>query len=1366
MNTPTIISRSLIRSVSVFILLTTAWQAIGQNPNLWQDVNESSINAGPRWIVPLRYRSVRLDLQAAKQLLLQAPKEQTQAAVANTLTLQLPRPDGKMEEFVVVESPIMEQALADQFPEIKTYAGYASNNPTVTVRFDITPAGFHAMVLSPDGNYFIDPYSKSSTEFYVSYYKKDFVTDKELKCGFQSNTSNTSPPPVKRFGDLKLRTYRLALAATGEYTTFHGGTVPLALAAQVTTMNRVNGIYIKDLAVKMNIVANNNLIVYTNSATDPYTNGDAGTMLGQNQTNLTSVIGSTNYDIGHVFGTNSGGIAGLGVVCNASNKARGVTGSSAPINDPFDVDYVAHEIGHQFSGNHSYNNSCGNNRNNATAWEPGSGSTIMAYAGICSPNVQSLSDAYFHAGNLAEMYTFITGSGNSCAAQSTPVNSVPVISSNTASQTIPRSTPFSLTAVATDADGNSSLTYCWEQMDNEVSTQAPVSTSTNGPNFRSFTPSASSTRFFPRLSDLVNNTSPTWEVLPSVGRTLKFRLVVRDNSTTMGLNEHADITLTVNGSSGPFVVNIPSATGISWQAASTQTVTWDVANTSASPVSCANVDILLSTDGGLTYPTTLASNIPNNGSASITLPNVTSTTARIMVRGSGRAFFDISNNNFTITPCTPPAQPSAFTAAPTPVCQGQNNVVYTVPAVSGATSYTWSYSGTGATITGTTNSVSVNFANNATSGTLSVTANNTCSSTARTTAITVNTPPAQPSAFTAATTPVCQGQNSVVYTVPAVSGATSYTWSYSGTGATITGTTNSASVNFANNATSGTLSVTANNGCGSSMARTTAIVVNTPPAQPSAFTAAPTPVCQGQNNVVYTVPAVSGATSYMWSYSGTGATITGTTNSASVNFANNATSGTLSVTANNGCGSSMARTTSITVNSAPAQPSAFTAAPTPVCQGQNSVVYTVPAVVEATDYTWSYSGTGAAITGTTNSVSVNFANNATSGTLSVTANNICGSSTARTTAITVNTPPTATLTGTQSILQGQSATLTATLTGTSPWSIVVNGQTYSNINTSPYAFSVTPSITTTYTLTNVSNSCANVSVTTNNTATVTVQCADPDLIVENVTIDRYTPNRVEYTATIRNAGLVNASLDAFLLGVYASEDSLLNANDAFKYAISTGGNTLAPNQTLTFSYWSSFDFTNTQYYLRWQADYLTAITECSETNNNLFKLVNRCSDNGTLNLTGTLAAGYYATNQQVTLTNATLADNVLIVGSSISGLPITNINNSAIIVGGCLNVPSVPLRGASEVTTKSKPLVTFTRDASNKQVGFELSTEVEANIYVWNATKKSKVAMLQNNNKLSKGLHAFSEAQLKTNASDTFVLYVETPVGHYASVIP
>jgi hypothetical protein len=1186
MNTPTTFSFSLIRSVLVFILLTTSLRAVGQNSNLWQDVNEPLVDVGQRWIVPLRYRSVRLDLQAAKQLLLQAPKEQTPAAAANTTTLQLPRPDGTMEEFVIVESPMMEQALADQFPDIKTYAGYASNNPAVTVRFDVTPAGFHAMVLSPDGNYFIDPYSKSSTEFYISYYKKDFVTDKQFKCGVQSNVSDASPPSVKRFGDLKLRTYRLALAATGEYTAFHGGTVALALAAQLTTMNRINGIYIKDLAVKMNIVANNNLIVYTNSTNDPYTNGDAETMLAQNQTNLTSVIGSANYDIGHVFGTNSGGIAGLGVVCNASNKARGVTGSSAPIGDPFDVDYVAHEIGHQFSGNHTQNNNC--QRNNTTAWETGSGSTIMAYAGICSPNVQNNSDAYFHAGNLAEMYTFITGSGNSCAAQSTPANSAPVISSNTASQTIPRSTPFSLTAVATDANGNGSLTYCWEQMDNQVSTQAPVSTSTNGPSFRSFTPSASSTRFFPRLSDLVTNVTPTWEVLPSVARTLNFRLVVRDNSTTMGLNEHVDITLTVNSASGPFVVNIPSNTGISWQAASTQTVTWDVANTNASPVSCANVDILLSTDGGLTYPTTLASNIPNNGSASVTLPNVTSTTARIMVRGTERAFFDISNNNFSITPCTNPAQPAAFTAAPTPVCQGQNNVVYTVPAVSGATSYTWSYSGTGASITGTTNSVSVN---------------------------------------------------------------------------------------FANNATSGTLSVTANNGCGSSTARTTAIVVNTPPAQPSAFTAAPTPVCQGQNSVVYTVPTVSGAASYTWTYSGAGATINGTTNSVSVNFANNATSGTLSVTANNGC----------------------------------------------------------------------------------------GSSTARTTAIVVNTIPTATLTGTQTILPSQSATLTATLTGTSPWSIVVNGQTYNNINTSPYTFSVTPSMTTTYTLTNVTNSCASVSVTTNNTATVTIQCTDPDLIVEGVTIDRYTPNRVEYTATIRNTGLTNASLNTFLLGVYASDDSLLNANDAFKYAISTGGSTLAPNQTLNFSYWSSFDFTNTQYYLRWQADYLTAVTECNETNNNFFKLVNRCSDNGALNLTGTLVAGYYATNQQVTLTNATLADNVLIVGSSISGLPITNINNSAMIVGGCLNVPNTPLaRGIAEVT---KPIVTFTRDASNRQVGIELNTEVEANIYVWNATKKSKAATLQNNNKRNKGLYTFSVEQLKTNTTDTFVLYVETPLGHYARVL-
>ena len=388
------------------------------------------------------------------------------------------------------------------------------------------------------------------------------------------------------------------------------------------------------------------------------------------------MIGNGNYDIGHVFGTNSGGLAGLGVVCNNANKARGVTGSGAPIGDAFDIDYVAHEIGHQFGGSHTFNNSCGGNRNNATAYEPGSGSTIMAYAGICAPNVQSNSDDHFHAISLQEMSNEVTSAGHTCEVITALANSAPVLISMNGGITVPANTPFSLTAVASDADGDI-MTYNWEQMDNEISTQAPVATSTTGPNFRSNPSELSPTRYFPNLADLSSGAATTWEVIPSVTRTMNFRVTVRDNSSgSGGCFDHGNATITTDATSGPFVVTYPSATGIVWGGNTSQTITWDVANTINAPVSAATVDIFLSTDGGLTFPTQVANDVANDGSELITVPNVATTTARIMVMNSGGTFFDISDNNFEITLAT-----FDYTMATTPpsvsVCQ-PNDATYNI----------------------------------------------------------------------------------------------------------------------------------------------------------------------------------------------------------------------------------------------------------------------------------------------------------------------------------------------------------------------------------------------------------------------------------------------------------------------------------------------------------------------------------------------------------------------------------------------------------------------------------------------------------------------------------------------------------------
>jgi hypothetical protein len=530
------------------------------------------------------------------------------------------------------------------------------------------------MIMIPgESTVFIDPYISGNTEYYIVYKKEDFITNKIFDCSYENMDELKKPETnsVKAmFGTCELRTYRLALSATGEYTTFHGGTVALALAAQATSMNRVNGVFEKDIAITMVIVPNNNLIVYTNSASDPFTNGNPGTMIGQNQTNTDNVIGSANYDIGHVFGTNSGGLAGLGVVCSGGNKARGVTGSSAPTGDSFDIDYVAHEMGHQFGANHTQNNSC--NSVSATRMEPGSASTIMGYAGICAPDVQNNSDDYFHGVSLGEISTEILSGGHTCEVITALNNTAPTISSTNGNITVPANTPFALTAIATDPDGDQ-LTYLWEQMNNQASTQPPVATATGGPNFRSFDPSLDSTRYFPRLSALANNGPFTWEVLPSINRTLNFRVTVKDNHAVGSCNDYTNVTVTTTTSAGPFIVTYPSATGIVWDALSTQTVTWDVANTDLTPINCSSVRILLSVDGGVTYPYELSAGTTNDGSESITVPNTPTTTARIMIISDAGTFFDISNNNFTIATCSEADVPVLSAVQPT--CFGDSAIL-------------------------------------------------------------------------------------------------------------------------------------------------------------------------------------------------------------------------------------------------------------------------------------------------------------------------------------------------------------------------------------------------------------------------------------------------------------------------------------------------------------------------------------------------------------------------------------------------------------------------------------------------------------------------------------------------------------------
>jgi subtilisin-like proprotein convertase family protein len=654
-----------------FWLIVPAFSTQAQN--FWSDVPEIEIaQTGERQIIPDHYRTVRFDLPALQKILLKWSPNTSQAVIS------LPLPDGRIEQFRISPAIVMAPELRAKYPEIRCYTGVGIDDPTARIKCDLTPWGFHAMIFSVKHNpVFIDPYSRGNAEYGVVYFKKDYQkrTNAQYNCGVTgksldvSNEAQAQTVQSRSSGpDGQARLYRLALACTSEYALFHGNTKSLVLAAMVTSMNRINGVYENEFAVSMQIIGNTDTLIFLDGAPDPYTNDDGGTMLGENKQTCNARIGSPNYDIGHVFSTGGGGIAGLGVVCTNS-KANGVTGQESPIGDPFDIDYVAHEMGHQFSGNHTQNNNC--NRADATSVEPGSASTIMGYAGICAPDVQPHSDAYFHGVNVAEVIDFITfGSGDDCPVKTLTGDAAPSVSAGL-DYTIPRLTPFALTASGSDPDGNTTLTYCWEQMDPEVATQPPVSSSAKGPLFRSYNPEQSPTRYFPNLQDFLQQNNNVWEKLPGVGRQMNFRVTLRDNFVGGGSTVFDDMVLTVAAAAGPFKLTTPAANAV-WQSGTFQDVKWDVANTDKAPVSCKNVRILLSLDGGNTFPEVLAAEVPNIGQYCVLVPDVATSAARIKIESIGNVFFDISHTDIKIEAAQQPGFtfcPGAFNAQ---ICLPQN----------------------------------------------------------------------------------------------------------------------------------------------------------------------------------------------------------------------------------------------------------------------------------------------------------------------------------------------------------------------------------------------------------------------------------------------------------------------------------------------------------------------------------------------------------------------------------------------------------------------------------------------------------------------------------------------------------------------
>ena len=659
--------------IGSFILLNTS--LLYANPAFWSEANflkrSKAINTFN--FMPDQYSLYQLNETGMRNYLGKSARSSN-----SSKTLSIPLPSREMLNLTITKTSVMAPQLAAKYPQIQTYQASVTSRPEIHGVVDINELGFHGMLFMEDGRrLFIDPRQSAGKTYYISYYDDEYHPSdkKKYQCSIDSlpitqhsakRDANhfSSKKPLARTG-ANLRTYRLAMAATGTYTTHYGGTVSGALSAMTTTIARVNQIYERDLAVKLELIADNDKIIFTD-ATDPYTdNTDNSKLIDENTAVINPIINVNNYDIGHVVTKNEGGgIAALGSVCS-SFKAEAMTGHPDPKNDPFDIDFLAHELGHQFGANHSFNAIDGGcNRNPldnstpSTAWEIGNGATIMSYAGVCESanDVVSNSIAMFHTGSIREMSQFIDDSsqGSSCGTASSLSNQQPTANAGS-DYTIPAETPFQLVGIGNDADSGDILSYSWEQMDlgNSANIADGDVTGTDNPLFRVFAPSNSNTRTFPQLPHILANTQSIGEILPTTDRNLKFALTVRDQKGGVADDE---VNLAVIKTSTPFKIT-SHTTSSSFVAGTSTSITWDVGETDITPISCSNVDLSISVDGGHTFPTFLIQNSANDGNETVVIPSNTTanTETRFKVACSNNIFFDISDANLNITASVTPS---------------------------------------------------------------------------------------------------------------------------------------------------------------------------------------------------------------------------------------------------------------------------------------------------------------------------------------------------------------------------------------------------------------------------------------------------------------------------------------------------------------------------------------------------------------------------------------------------------------------------------------------------------------------------------------------------------------------------------------
>jgi hypothetical protein len=636
------------------------WRPIS-NQSILQQRNQEAI------YTPEKFAAFELNLTGMAKHLLSAPMEFEEKD--QSFVLSLPMPDGKMRAFQVYYSAVMQEGLALKYPNIRSYKGYAVDNKSTNVRFSVGPRGFWASIHGKN-NIYIDAAGENNTEQYIVYYTKDYredISEYNLSCGMDpysileddlaEGALFDSPQYPDEAIELRntttacdsvnLYTYRLALSCTGEWANVHGGTVESVLEDMVISVNRINQIYENEFSIRMLLIDDNDKLIWLDSETDPFpTANNGGELLSINTSVLNNNVGLNTYDIGHVFtrGCNDvGGIASVGSVCNAIRKGSAVTCHYTNNLNYIITNVTAHEMGHQFSARHTFNN-CSGNETAGSDYEPGGGTTIMAYCGLCGGNnVDYNCLENFHAHSVEQIMNFSRiGGGSLCANVLASTNTNPVaILEYEDGFTIPINTPFMLEGSAYDCEGDE-MTYSWEQWDlgPQVQIGNPVE---DVPIFTAMEPKEVPYRIFPEMSKIINNFSNNSEILPSYTRPLNFRFIVRDNHENGGGTDWANVSFKADASAGPFRVTKPASIK-TYEVGEEIEIEWDVANTNADPVNCEIVNIWLSQDAGYNYTKLLKYNTPNDGYEKVYLPNIESALVRFKVEAADNIFFDISDN--------------------------------------------------------------------------------------------------------------------------------------------------------------------------------------------------------------------------------------------------------------------------------------------------------------------------------------------------------------------------------------------------------------------------------------------------------------------------------------------------------------------------------------------------------------------------------------------------------------------------------------------------------------------------------------------------------------------------------------------------